>query len=138
MGCCREEIGVAVLLRRIDGPLGFLTAAFFWLVSLLIFLALLVSLFGASTSSLHFLSISFCRDWISCIISHSWTPNLPISSQSRKRVLRSSNDVTLNPALHSLLWIFSDITPRSPALAIPRVLEYVLTTGWFNGSSRAF
>jgi len=40
----------------IGSPLGFLTAAFFWLVSLPIFLALLAPLFGASTSSVHFLS----------------------------------------------------------------------------------
>jgi len=37
---------VAALLSRIGGPLGFLTAAFFWLVSLPIFLALLASLSG--------------------------------------------------------------------------------------------
>jgi hypothetical protein len=56
IGCCQEKIGVAALLSRIGSPLGFLTAAFFWLVSLPIFLALLASLFGASTSSVHFLS----------------------------------------------------------------------------------
>ena len=48
---------MAALLSRIGGPLGFLTAAFFWLVSLGTYIFGPPSIsFGASTSSVHFLS----------------------------------------------------------------------------------